>query len=146
MLFAMGMGFSHMYFLSENLTTLDDLSSSFNGNAGTVRSKYNFGILYNLKHAGLATNLFWWFPFAQRDKYEGYIWNKIGESREHFPINEDSKIHCIKDGRPHNLETMDEVVIAASMAYQNHNLKYLNEEGYVPYFDVSKHYPDLKQG
>jgi hypothetical protein len=142
LMFAAGMGFTHLFYVMDNETTLDDMGSG--GNYGSIRLKYSQGVLYNLKHVGFAKLFSWWFPFAHRDKYEGYIWNKIGESREHFAINMNKKMHCVKNGETVDLEDRKEIYIAASMAYQNYTLKYLEESANAPFFDPSKFYPHLK--
>jgi DHHC palmitoyltransferase len=110
LIFAAGMSISHLYYLLENMTTLDDLSSSTVRNVGNLRSRYNLGVLYSLKNVGFANTLSWWFPFAHRDKYEGYVHNKAGESREYFAINKEFKTKCVKDGKMEDIEDNEDII------------------------------------
>lgn len=130
MLFAGGMALAHLDMLIENRTTIEEIDhsfaqSNFHPKDGAPSNCYDLGELYNLKNAGFSGLFSWWLPTAQRDKYDGYVQNKIGSTREFFPKNPVTKIFCVKDGFTTYIEDPLEVYLAASMAYQHQRLYYL---------------------
>ena len=118
------MGMSHLTYAFTNFTTLEDMSYSHElRSKAIIRGAYNFGVAYNLKVVGFLS-WSWWLPLAHKDKYEGYIWPEIKVPKEYLPVNLQKKIHCYKHGKMAELDSMEEVYLAAQIAYQGYRFTY----------------------
>lgn len=130
MFFAGGMAFTHWTYLQQNLTTLDDLGYNLKqsrADIGRVRSKYDFGQIYNLRRAGFL-EWTWWLPIAHREKYEGYVWHELGKSREHFGFSGTRKMSVVKDGKIIEMNDADEAIEIAKEIYKGYVVMYFDDQ------------------
>ena len=129
LVFSGNMAFAHLEFITQNITTLDNMGrldvnrSTLAGTHKDTRFMWNFGLMYNLREVGL-TGWFWWFPRAHSNKYEGYYWNRIHKPREYICLRGEGKSHLWKNQKKVTLETAELMMKAAKQAYEEYTLLY----------------------
>lgn len=131
LIFAGGMGLTHLDYLMKGITTLDDLGYDFENRdkknlIGRLRSKWDFGVLYNLKCAGF-NNWTWFLPIAHREKYEGYVWNEIAKGKELILSKRNMGVKVIRDGEEVELKSIKEVMETSKDIYKGYTVMFFDD-------------------
>ena len=105
----------HFTYAVSNSTTLESMSA-YVGENKHLRSKYDWGLFFNLGNLGFFNQLFW-FPNMHNDKFEGYFSPCLDENDQYIEIRKDKGQVAMVDGKFEEIHDVDKMKILAEKSF-----------------------------